>query len=277
MKKWKRLLVLLMTVALCLSLCGCRELDDMKARHATWMEDGNILWNGHTYIPLYNTFDEENYAFVEELNFNDSEVIHITKPDVPVLLSETMGTNGYTGAGGLLVEVNRYVPSIHADMEYTNTVYCRADMYSWTMDALQNGYEIQEYGYYYYDYDTGEEKRGTLNAAQQQAIETVLNTVDPITSEGGEYYAYYDCSLSITAYSTAHLFSQEIGELVYDNGVYSIMCSYYDDDYNRTDKWYDIPKKYNALFNKLFENCGIIDGNGNIVVEEPEVTYGDSL
>lgn len=276
MKKLKRLLALVMAFALCLSLCGCRQLDELKARHATWMEDGNILWNDYIYLPLYNTYEQSDYAYVEELNFNDSEVIFVTDSDVPVLLSEMMGTNGYTGADGLLVEVNCYVSSLHADMEYSNTVYCRADLYDWTLNALQNGYEIQEYGYYFYDYDTGETASGTLTSAQQRAIETVLNTVAPITSESGEAYVYYDCSLTITAYSTAHLFSQEIGELIYNNGVYSIACSYYDDDYNRTEKWFDVPKKYNAVFNELFEKCGIIDKYGDIVVE-PDVTTGDYL
>lgn len=257
MKKLKRLLCLTLVVALCLSLGGCRQLDAMKARHATWMDNGNILWNDHVYIPLYTASTEGDYEYVEELNWENSEVIHVTKPDVPVLLSKRLGTNGYTGAGGLLLEVNSYVVSLHDTTEYVNTFYCRADMHNWALNALQNGYEIQEYGYYFYDYETGEETRGSFTNAQRQAIEDTLHNVTPADSYRNEHYDYYDQSLTIAAYSTAHLFSQALGELFYNNGQYCIEQSAYDDDGNYSGKTYVIPKKYNALFDELFKNVGL--------------------
>lgn len=265
MKKMKRILAVVLSVVLCLSLCGCRELDEMKANHATWMENGNIQWNGHTYIPLYSTDEMVYYEYVEDLNWDDSEVIHVTNPDVPVLLSSTLGTNGYTGADGLLLEVNRYAmpPSISVndtlEYAYKNYVYCRSDVYNWTVEALQSGYDIQEYGYYFYDYDNGEEKRGTLTDAQRQAIEDVINNVTPITVPAEESYYYdYERSLTLSAYSMAHLFSQDMGELYYNNnGAYSLVVSYYDDVYNRYEQFYDVPEKYTALFNDLFDKIGV--------------------
>lgn len=275
MKKMKRVLALVLTFVLCLSLCGCRQLNDMKAHHATWMENGNILWNGYTYIPLYSTDEAFYYEYADDLNWSDSDVIYVTQPDVPVLLSEMMGTYGYTGAGGLLIECNSYgyATSLHDTMEYVNNIYCRADMYNWTVEALQNGYEIQEYGYYFYDYDTGEEKQGTLTSAQRQAIEDVLNTVTPITGSDESYYDYYLNSLTISGYSTAHLFSQDVGELYYDNGIYSIIVSYYDDEYNRYDKLYDIPEKYTAMFDELFDKVGI---HRNVVSPSTSITLGNA-
>jgi len=259
MKKTKRLLCLALVIALCLSLCGCRQLDDMKSRHATWMENGNILWNDNVYVPLYTDSTVGDYEYVEELNWENSEVIHVTKQDVPVLLSKRLGTNGYTGAGGLLLEVNSYVVSVPevTEYEYVNIFYCRKDMYDWALNALQNGYEIQEYGYYFYDYETGEETRGGLTNAQRQAIEDTLRTVTPADSYQNEYNDYYDNSLTISAYSTAHLFSQAIGELFYNNGQYCIEYSAYDDDGNYCGKTYVIPKKHNALFDELFKKVGL--------------------
>lgn len=276
MKKMKRLLCLTLALALCLSLGGCRQLDDMKSRHATWMDNGNILWNDNVYIPLYTTSTAGDYEYVEELNWEDSEVIHVTKPDVPVLLSERLGTNGYTGAGGMLLEVNSYVVTLHnaEEYEYVNTFYCRADMYNWALDALQNGYEIQEYGYYFYDYETGEETRGGLTNAQRQAIEDTLHNVTPMDSYRNEHYDYYDHSLTISAYSTAHLFSQAIGELFYNNGQYCIEQSAYDDDGNYSGKTYVIPKKYNALFDELFKTVGL-DKNAATPSNQP--TLGESV
>ncbi len=280
MKKMKRVLAVVCAFVLCLSLCGCRELDEMKANHATWMENGYILWNDYTYIPLYSTDEAVYYEYVEDLNWDDSEVIYVTQPDVPVLLSEMMGTNGYTGAGGLLLEVNGYdyppSMSLHDTMEYDykNYIYCRADMYNWTVEALQSGYEIQDYGYYFYDYDTGYVKRGTLADAQRQAIEDVLKNVTPIKDTNGDHYIYYDQSLTITAYSMAHLFSQGIGELYYNNGTYTLEYSYYDEEYNRYDEFYDIPEKYTALFDELFDKLGI---QRNVVFQDTSTTLGENV
>lgn len=273
MKKMKRVLALVLTFVLCLSLCGCRQLDDMKAHHATWMENGNILWNGYTYIPLYSTDEAFYYEYADDLNWSDREVIYVTQPDVPVLLSEMMGTYGYTGGNDLLIEANGYVAISSYEESYTNRIYCRADYYDWTLDALQNGYEIREYGYYFYDYDTGEEKQGTLTSAQRQAIEDVLNTVTPITGSDESYYDYYLSSLTISGYSTAHLFGQDVGELYYDNGIYSIFVSYYDDEYNRYDKLYDIPEKYTAMFDELFDKVGI---HRNVVSPSTSITLGNA-
>ena len=47
MKTRKRWIALLAALMMCLSLCGCQELDDMRATHAFWQEDGSILWNGN--------------------------------------------------------------------------------------------------------------------------------------------------------------------------------------------------------------------------------------
>ena len=278
MKKMKRVVALALAVALCLSLCGCRELDEMKARHATWMENGNILWNDHAYVPLYTTEGSVTYEHADDLNWDDREVIHVTQPDVPVLLSGTLGTNGYTGAGGLLLKVNTYIPpavSLHDTMgTYSNTVYCRADMYNWTVDALQNGYDIQEYGYYFYSYETGEEKRGSLSNAHRQAIEDALRTAIPTDSYAEEYYNHYEYSLTISAYSTAHLFSQAIGELFCYNGTYYVESSYYDGEDNYIEKFYKIPETYTALFNDLFKNLGL-DKGGELVTAS--TTLGDIL
>ena len=273
MKKMKRIIAVALAFVLCLSLCGCRELDEMKARQATWTEDGNILWNGHTYVPLYDTLAEESYAYTyaEELNWNDSEVVYVTKPDVPVLLSEMLGTNGYSGADGLILEASSYgmssSPAI-PDLVYRNVIYCREDVYDWTLNALTNGYDIQEYGYYYYDYEKYEPKTGTFTDAQQQAIDEVLSTVAPMTILGD--YSTNQYVMEITAYSKDHVFAKQVGEICREAGVYKLMYSYYDetDDFYTT--VYDVPAKYTAVFDELFNTVGVVD-NG-IIIEPPAMT-----
>lgn len=267
MKKAKRIWALVLTVILCVSLCGCQDLDDMKARQATWMENGHILWNGYEYLPLSESAYGMYYNYTDDLNWDDSEMVYITEADVPVLLSEEFGRRGYSGADGLLIEVNVYVND-----EHINNVYCRADMYDWTLNALQNGYEIQEYGYYYFDYMEGESHTGNLTEAQRQAVDDVLNNVRPITAEE-DFYPHYDYeqSLTISAYSMAHLFSKGIGELCYINGTYSIVDSYYDEEGLCYSNYYVVPDKYTDLFNELFDKAGV---KRNEDFPETETTLG---
>jgi hypothetical protein len=77
MKKSKRWIALLLALLLCTSLCGCRELEDMRATHAVWQEDGTILWDGVVYRELQNV-PEEYQHYV-------NGTIFVTETDVPVL------------------------------------------------------------------------------------------------------------------------------------------------------------------------------------------------
>ena len=82
MKQVKRIVALLLCVALCLPLCSCKELDDMRARQAFLQEDGTLLMNGHVY--------KELPAFNRELMLDeDGNWISVILPSVPVLLSES--------------------------------------------------------------------------------------------------------------------------------------------------------------------------------------------
>ena len=85
MKKWVRIIALILTIFLCLPLTGCNALDEMRQQQGIWQDDGTIIWNGSEYKWL-NT---------NELSLNlerDEEYSHayITKPDVPVLLSSSI-------------------------------------------------------------------------------------------------------------------------------------------------------------------------------------------
>ena len=86
MKKMKRWIALLVALLMCLSLCGCQALDDMRATHAVYQEDGSILWNDVVYRKL------ENVDQIDVLDVSyDYAWIYVTESDVPVLLINWFG------------------------------------------------------------------------------------------------------------------------------------------------------------------------------------------
>jgi hypothetical protein len=70
MKNSKRWIALLLALLLCASLCGCTELETMRANHAVWQEDGSILWDGVVYRELANVPDELLAKVIDAINGN---------------------------------------------------------------------------------------------------------------------------------------------------------------------------------------------------------------
>ncbi len=111
MKKIKSILLILV---LCLSLCSCAELDEMRNCHAINLGNGKLKLNDQIYILL----DAQHEL---ELNYDYSDYgrdIYITEPDVPVLLSQS--------------GIHKYLPSINKDETIINDVgdfYVREDVF----------------------------------------------------------------------------------------------------------------------------------------------------
>lgn len=82
MKKMiKRLSILLLVGAMVFALCGCAELDDMRAHQIFPNEDGSFVINDVRYVQL-----EANDYFTPGETPNGE--YFLTNPDVPVLLSD---------------------------------------------------------------------------------------------------------------------------------------------------------------------------------------------
>ncbi len=85
-KTIKRILLAGLALALCVSLCSCAQLDEMRNDQATWNTDGTIRFRDANYKMLPENIGEIR---LNERMMRNSGVI--TAPDVPVLLSEEMG------------------------------------------------------------------------------------------------------------------------------------------------------------------------------------------
>lgn len=165
MKKSKRWIALLLALLLCASLCGCQELEDMRANHAVWQEDGTILWNGVVYRELADV--PEEYQHVVD------GMIFVTEADVPVLLSQEFGTNWTVDTErGLLHSWN------HNGQE---TFFCREDRYEEMAEYFQKYFDkelvMDTYFYHSWPVSHGQQTEETyyLSDSEKTAVNTLLN------------------------------------------------------------------------------------------------------
>ena len=93
MKKLTKITALAVAVImLCLSLSGCASLDLKREMHANWTNEKGIdsitTSDGETYVLLDN--EVANLIMYDTYLWNE---VWVTDKDVPVLLSDSYGTN----------------------------------------------------------------------------------------------------------------------------------------------------------------------------------------
>lgn len=245
MKKWKRWLVLALATVLCLSLCGCAELETMRAEHGVWQEDGSILWNGAVYRKLENT------TAVEEFDFTYSYVtIYVTEPDVPVLLSTMFGEGMDVYAYGTILGHYDYRLA-----EGRTTWYCREDVYDEMVKELEGGIQLNTYFYYYYDYQKGESVKYYLTEEQANTIHRILTTVDPVPSK--DFDEPREDGLYLYICDDSHRFEQDT-----DKWLCRTPSSYYIESF---DEFYVVPMEYNGIFDEIWKAYD----DGSYVLDSP--------
>ena len=174
MKQCKRWLAVLLVVALCLPLCGCQMLEDMRAAHAVWQEDGSILWNGNVYRLLRNV-SEKSLVLLEDGN------VWVTEADVPVLLSETLGDYGRVSHSGALILTYDH------DGE---TLYCREDRYDFMAEYLKDP-KLTTYYYAYWDYDSAEQCYYYLSEQQGHILDQLVKSLEFVETYK-EFYSDFE-------------------------------------------------------------------------------------
>ena len=128
MKRYMRWMAALVVLLLCVSLCGCAELKDMKAHHAVWLKDGSILWDGVEYKPILdNKYRTQNEKYGDHSNYylnhdRFDDYLNVTMSDVPVLLSKRFGRTLVLDAKG------GFIHGYSVPLKDTY-LYCRADRY----------------------------------------------------------------------------------------------------------------------------------------------------
>ena len=190
MKKWIRLVSLLVLFCLCLS--GCGYLDELRATRGVFAEDGSIvLADGTKYLPL-----PENEYFCPD--FSNPIYIDIVKDEeVPLLLTGLLGIWGYLSKDGQFIQDDAAIPQN----------YCREGIYESILERMNEGFTPELYCYSYYDYETYEQMLYTFTPQQAEALESVLANQEPITLPAGAKLDY-DYQVYLYRYSNDYLFRE---------------------------------------------------------------------
>ena len=228
MKKCKRWIAVLLVVVLCLPLCGCQKLDEMRAAHAVWQEDGSIKWDGNVYRKLA---DSPEISII-----CDPTTIWLTEEDVPVLLSETIGEYCCISRNRVIF----IVPGPEGEV-----LYCREDMYAFMTEHLENP-ELTTYYYNYWDYESddplGEQHYYYLSVTQGSTIDQLITELEFTALDEEFYYDFEanDFRVPLGKCDSERLFSANyVLEIVRKSGTFYLMTpdeqiaqvpSKYDDD-----------------------------------------------
>lgn len=252
MTKTKRVLALLCSLFLCFSLCGCAELDRMQAAHGTWTQTGGILWNGYEYTRID--------GYWEYLNTATEGTLSVTAPDVPVLLSGMLGEEVMYNSSKTLLHNYTY------DDEVT---YCRKDLVEWLVNANTEGYQWDTYRYNYWDEASWKEGEYSLTAAQMQAVDTVLQTVEPIA-------ASYEADLNgksvfLKTYSQYDLLAKDLGQILYRyDDTYWITVENMNEPLEWSTDCYEVPAELYPIFEEILRSFF----NAQKGVNDTKVTNG---
>ena len=228
MKKCKRWIAVLLVVVLCLPLCGCQRLEEMRAAHAVWQEDGSIKWDGNVYRKLV---DSPEISII-----CDPITIWLTEEDVPVLLSETIGYYCRISRNRVIL----IVPGIEGEV-----LYCREDMCDFMTEHLKNP-ELTTYYYKYWDHESddplGEERYYYLSVTQGSTIDQLITELEFVAVDGEFHYdvTANDFRVMLGKCDSERLFGANyVLEIVRKSGTFYLMTpdeqiaqvpSKYDDD-----------------------------------------------
>ena len=228
----KRILSLILVLALCLPLCGCRYLDEMKtARAIRGPENSIILANGTKYMPLPYSED-----FCPD--FSDRSNVYIVKDEeLPLLLTEYYSDYGIISADGQFIRA--YSTS------YETIYYCREDTYNSVRLRIENGAALSVYCYSYYDLETDQTKLYELTLEQAQALEWVYYEQELEELPTGATMVY-DVRVDLYLYSSDHLFRQDTIDIGIVDGKYYLIPSYA--------SIYPVPEELNPIFNEIMAN-----------------------
>lgn len=225
----KKLALVLLIVLICLSLCSCSMLDEMKEQQAFYLNDERteILWNDVVYksIPV-----DDN--ILGDFRMGG----YMTKSDVPVLLS------GLFGSSFTVVEPYGIIHGVN------NMYYCKADEYDYYMTMLAN-YNKDKYAYRTEEILGPNSYRAHLNIVDTEtvkAIEEILafHKVENFNLQTSWMYSIYTCEDTGTFYD----YCFEVVEVRGDGYYFQ-----YENKING-EEHYKVPEEYKPLFDKIYDD-----------------------
>lgn len=233
MKKARRILCLMAALVLCISLCGCVDLDELRAMRATMTEEGNVKLADGTEYKLLPECEELSPKFEEYLS------VYITQEDLPLLLTTTSENYLDKSDDGLFLQTY-----FEEDGYYKYIYYCRTDIYDSVVDRIENGF-TPDYCFYWYYTDT--QMTYTLTQQQWDAVEQVYTTQEPKELPAAAAMEWEHCA-SLILCSADGLFQKGMVDVCVYDGKYHLDA--YDGEHYLV---YEVPSELNSTFEKILE------------------------
>lgn len=205
MEKTKKMICILCLICLLLPLlCGCKELDEMRAKQAFYDENGNILWNGAVYKQL-----PQGEYFQPHTSYENR--VYVTEPDVPVLLHDLYYKDF------LIANDEGLILGNGTDVFDLRRYYCREDRYEEIAKQLQGPFQGDMLCYYnwVYNEESGEYERTLYRLTDEEwgVLRQVLETVEPMEMSDG-WELDYDYIVTLVECTEDQLFSRDFLDLL---------------------------------------------------------------
>lgn len=232
MKKIRKVLSLLIILGICISLCGCNQLDELRASRAIATEKGTIiLSDGSEYKALPEC---------EELSpdFFNGDTVYVVEEEVPLLLTTFSNTSFFKSNDGIFLQ---------SYQDVSNIFYCRTDVYDSILERINDGFTGEDYGYWYYDYEKDEEGFYKLKSDQADAIQDVL------TNQKGEQLPFaaaieYECFADLWLCTGDKLFMRDTVDICVVEGKYYVADNGFE---NIT--FYSVPDELSDVFKEILK------------------------
>ena len=196
MKKYVKLIsAVLLTVFICVGLCSCKQLDEMRDNRAIY---------GKTEETLY--FRKAEYKLLpqcDDLYIEDENLGYVTEKDVPILLSDMIGKSVFFDDEALFITAERY--------PYGSKVWCRADIYDETVQKIEN-YELDSFCYwnpdfsYHYDESLMEKRYIVVPSMVAEIIRSAFagegTKVESLGKYEFTYETFHNCDKTTTFIDT---------------------------------------------------------------------------
>ncbi len=226
MKKTIRFISLFLAIVVCLSLCGCVSLDELRASSGIITDDGTVkLYDGTHYKILDNLGKLSPYC-------DGYLSVDIVNEEVPLLLVSAYYVDSFTKSydGKFLLAFD----------ERGNEIwYCRSDIYDSVVDEVKNGFVANRYCYPYYDYENSVSHRYLLTETQTNTVVEILSIVEPEMRKS-ENIPIMDCYVDLYLTTDNMIFMEDIYDIGIVDGNYYIIVNV--DDNNV--KLYRVPDNY---------------------------------
>jgi len=240
LKRTKRVCLLLLALFLCLPLCSCKELDDMRDRQVFIQEDGTLLWKGQIYKKLPNVNNTNLLKNPREFMQprDDFGSLRVTYPDLPVLLSRRFDeAMGYSiGNGDVIYVYNTSALDIGGH-------YCLPEYYDEIVQVIEKIVPLSKYYFESYDTDTGNMVPCFLTDEQEEAVKHVLRTgeiMDESNVSTNYGFALYVCDYY-------EWIRQYVVDVHYSEEEYYLINTSSNGDF----KHIRVPEEYKSLFEDM--------------------------